>query len=127
MKYLTSELTGALLDAAVAKANGWEKQSCDGADWWWACSVEWRNNSGNAQTKVEWFKPSSDWGDGGPIIDRKRPAFRPGFEDIVADIMTERGTFVGFGPTYLIAFCRAYVESELGEEVELEANPQSAG
>jgi hypothetical protein len=99
----TAELTGALLDAAVAKAEGM-----------------------TAVVGKLWF-PSTDWGDGGPIIERERievsPWPGPGWQAWVrpeydyGDMVKNAGE--GAGPTPLIAAMRAYVASKFGEEVEL--------
>lgn len=105
----TSDLTGAALDWAVAKCVD------DGlADF---TAAGWR------------FYPSTNWAQGGPIIERER-----------IDLFTEKGTpeswvasvaryqngakLVGwrrhqYGPTPLIAAMRCYVASKLGDEVEI--------
>jgi len=98
----TSELTGALLDWAVAK--------CEGIDTSW-------------QPKP--YEPISDWAQGGPIIERERIAI--GF-DRIDDIDCGLAIWAackyhdgveGYGPTPLIAAMRCYVASKLGEEVEI--------
>jgi hypothetical protein len=100
MKHKTSELEGDLLDAAVMKCL---RDPVTGN-----CFI-----SGSGRFH-------EDWASAGQIIEQERPAFRPGGRDeAVADIMNERGVFVGIGPTYLVAFWRAYVVSKFGEEVEL--------
>jgi hypothetical protein len=124
MKHKTAELEGALLDAAVALAVGYEfevltigtvnpRAECqavlpgeDGQEYW---------------TR---FEPSQSWGVGGPIIERndwclprvyhQSQAYRLG--RYVAETL---GGFTYFGPTPLIAAMRAFVASKLGEEVEL--------
>lgn len=64
MKHHTSELTGASLDAAVAKALGW-RPSYDGKHW----DVPVTPAMQYISHRVKDFKPSTDWGLGGPIID----------------------------------------------------------
>jgi hypothetical protein len=118
MRHKTHELTGAHLDAAVAMANGWERGMCSEHDWWWACPFEFRTNEGNAETRVEWFKPSSDWSDGGPIVERERVCISPGATSWGAFIFGDSAGGAE-GETPLIAAMRAFVISKLGEEIEL--------
>lgn len=79
------------------------------------------------------WRPTTDWSQGGPIIETKIDCLRkrskaeeaslahpnPNFKfkaEIFADI---DGYFCAFGPTPLIAAMRCYVASKLGEEVEV--------
>jgi len=62
MKIKTSELTGAALDWAVAKCEGW-----DVADDFWITDP---GEAGTGQPLSD-FRPSTDWAQGGPIIERK--------------------------------------------------------
>ena len=137
MKYLVSELVGALLDAAVAKADGLEPR------------IEpYRVTGGYGITFVrddpvcvvgaEHFSPSSDWSHGGPIIERERIALQfysqhwgavphnaAGHE--VPDLDERKHTQMGNGwcpvmadgETALVAAMRAFVRMRLGDEVEL--------
>ena len=69
--------------------------------------------------------PSTDWAQGGPIIEREgiSPAFNPSMiyeRDArwkAFDCSTDGGH--QFGPTPLVAAMRCYVASRLGEEVEV--------
>lgn len=71
---------------------------------------------------IEDYHPSTDWSQGGPIIERERI-------DIVSDPNGTAGwmalTYVNFskvfksGPTPLIAAMRCYVASKLGDEAEI--------
>lgn len=112
MKHKTSELEGALLDAAVAKAEG-----MIGA---------WVTDPDTDLTRN--YRPSSDWRDGGPIIERERIKVEPhraddpegwDLESATEDWYAEHPCDCAFGPTPLIAAMRAYVTSKLGYEVEL--------
>jgi hypothetical protein len=99
----TSELTGAALDWAVAKAEG---HDVDDPTWW--------PDFGGESCY------STDWSEGGPIIEREcielvldgwgawNAAIRGGDKDDLAH-----------GPTPLIAAMRCYVASKLGDEVEV--------
>lgn len=96
MKIKTSELTGAALDWAVARCEG---------------------GVGNNQLIGAWYSPSTDWTQGGPIIEREG----------IATLPCPRGwaARIGFGSEYiegttpLIAAMRCYVASKLGDEVEI--------
>jgi hypothetical protein len=92
----TSELTGAALDWAVAK--------CTGMTWDVALSGHYT------------YKPSTDWAQGGPIIER---------EQIDIQCFPRRSgghiwrTWYCDGPAPLIAAMRCYVGSKLGDEVDV--------
>ena len=93
----TDELTGAALDWAVAK--------CEGNDGKWHVSDK----------DVIDFTPSTDWAQGGAIIERERIT--------VAWNMTRWVAWTGViehkGETPLIAAMRCYVSGELGSEVDV--------
>lgn len=132
MKHKVAELSGALLDAAVAKAHGYVEdalQEWEGRRMWvdptktiegWAEHVAW----------VHEWKPSTDWQHGGPILERERITLHPPKRSrpdawaaaIWRDDDDSDSRFVagsGDGPTPLIAAMRAYVASKFGEEVDL--------
>lgn len=83
----------------------------------------------------DWFSPSTDWAQGGPIIAREDIAFRKYHKPestnhgtYYARVCRESGTQVhwhkttGFqhtGPTALIAAMRCYVASKLGDTVDV--------
>lgn len=92
----TSELTGAALDWAVAK-----------------CETG-RNYP--PETITNWH-PSTNWAQGGPIIERERIEVRPydGEEWIATDNLTNHT----IGPTPLIAAMRCHVIGQLGDEVDV--------
>ena len=111
-----SELEGAELDYWVAKAEGWE------ADWkppehpgnykipgfGWSSSAGWN-----------W---STDWSQGGPIIERETIQLNPGnaFPNCTvwwAKHPAHGWTIVSSGETPLIAAMRCFVASKFGEEV----------
>lgn len=115
MKMKTSELTGAALDWAAAKA------------------------AGQTYYGPAWTKPSTDWKQGGPIIEREgillRPIRKEGHQMngqwLAMYDETNTGTMVQWvkrkdfpghyrtGPTALIAAMRCYVASKLGDEVDV--------
>lgn len=100
MKVKTSELTGASLDWAVAKA--------DGYDW----LILWDTN-----------KPrySTDWQQGGPIIEREGISIIQSNDQWEANSRYDVDEYyrIEFGPIPLIAAMRCYVASKLGDEVEI--------
>jgi Protein of unknown function (DUF2591) len=118
MKIKTNELTGAALDWAVAKAEGWE-----GADL--ASYLFWSRM----------VKYSTNWSQGGPIIEREgmsverynHPDFNPWVvTKVIGWEKREDGEMgdwpveaQGGGDTLLIAAMRCYVASRLGDEVEI--------
>ena len=113
----TSELTGAALDWAVAKCEGFDPETL------------------NTKTGVVYslrygvYRPSTDWAQGGPIIEREK-----------IDLFTEKGTpeswvasvaryqnserlkgwrLHQYGPTPLSAAMRCYVASKLGDTIDI--------
>lgn len=95
----TLELTGANLDYLVAKAEGLDP------------TVE-------AQMR---FMPSTDWAQGGPIIEREKimVAWNDGhwIAGVSAHVETNGGV-IHKGPTPLVAAMRAYVAAKLGTEIQ---------
>lgn len=113
MKHKTSELTGALLDAAVAKAEGLPYK-VSGAE-----KISKTLVMALGPIGEPWF-PSSLWGHGGPIIEREKITVGPAMGRDgwwAGDPKSHRND--GYGPTPLIAAMRAYVASKLGDEVDL--------
>ena len=101
----TSELTGAALDWAVCKAGG----GGNSIPMFWA---------GRDRGMFEY---STDWAQGGPIIEREHisvEATRVGGlgDRWMADIQTD---CTQFADKPLIAAMRCYVASKLGDEVEV--------
>ena len=102
MKIKTNQLTGAALDWAVAK--------CEGVVY-----------HGPA-----WTKYSTDWAQGGPIIEREginldNYAKNPKWSAWTPAPDRESGEAQAYGPTPLIAAMRCYVASKLGDDVTLPA------
>ena len=92
----TSELTDTALD--------WAVRQCEGRQ-------EWN------------YRPSTDWSQGGPIIEREeitvcwQGATWVGSKFNIR--VTDEYEFHQTGPTPLIAAMRCYVSSKLGDEVEI--------
>ena len=108
MKIKTSELTGAALDWAVARCEG---------------------GVGKNQLLGAWYAPSTDWGQGGPIIEREGITLdydHYGPSRLwIASIVCEDKEFDGVvrfecnGPTALTAAMRCRVASKLGDTVDI--------
>ena len=110
----TSELTGAALNWAVAKCEGiplvfkGRKWSTDGAG----------ERCGPFVASLCWdsYSPSTNWSQGGPIIERKKITLEWTGENWMAYI---RHDDEFFGPTPLIAAMRCYVASKLGDTIDM--------
>jgi hypothetical protein len=121
MKHKTSELTGALLDTAVAKAEGWAPYG-QGFEAPALIAIEDGKTLPGAVFEIEARPWSSSWIHGGPIIERERISV------VSPDSVGDYGQWKAFacghvdfllGSTPIEAAMRAYVASKLGEEVEL--------
>jgi hypothetical protein len=107
----TSELQGPALDWAVAKCEGIDLFETEG----------WLYDHDTGTRKP--YGPSTNWSQGGPIIERERIALCPGYlweasKDFDA-VGGDTDTAVEHGPTPLVAAMRCFVTSTLGEEVEI--------
>lgn len=111
----TSELTGAALDWAVAKCWG-EVAIVNG--------TPWLVTGGLRYVQQRPFNPSTNWAQGGPIIEREKIDLKHHFvcvatiwdrDDIGQDDLMSKAT----GHTPLIAAMRCYVASKLGDEIEI--------
>lgn len=97
----TSELTGAALDWAVAK-----------------CADLPYPHVYDEQGGIVEVSPSTDWAQGGPIIEREYMYLE--YSGIWRSYCTQNGnSFMSVGPTPLIAAMRCYVASKLGDEIEI--------
>ena len=114
----TSGLTGAALDWAVAKLES--KASPTGMDQ--ADIALYRSTATNAWMYKRWaIHYSTDWAQGGPIIEREFIAISRGGS------YSENFWFASlgfsdnriYGPTPLIAAMRCYVVSKLGDKIEI--------
>ena len=120
---LTSELTGAALDWAVAK--------CEGGEGLWhdTIATHWIKINGKDRalskgwSKAQCFTPSTDWVEGGLIIEREKisitnskfPWFDCGGDGWYAHI----GACCSYGDTPLIAAMRCYAKSRLGDNIDV--------
>lgn len=109
----TAELTGALLDYWVARAEGLHIRRAGKAVWV-------TNNGFSAYIggdHVPHYAPSTNWAQGGAIIDDNAIGFLP-----ISDAEYQAEEYItcclGRGPTPLVAAMRCYVQSKFGDEVE---------
>lgn len=108
---------------------------------WLVAKCEYPNSQGmvycrNDQVETAWhgrYSPSTDWSQGGSIIEREDISFRKyhnpkstAHGTYYAKVCRESGSMVQWsdkrdftGPTPLIAAMRCYVASKLGGEVEI--------
>jgi hypothetical protein len=112
MRVKTAELTGATLDWAVAKCEGqpvfWNED--DAALY---CGDGVPNFMGMRGDQE--YRPSADWAQGGPIIERE--FINISYDDVWSAEDVEMET--QWGDTPLIAAMRCYVASKLGDQVDI--------
>jgi hypothetical protein len=103
----TSELTGHALNWAVAKLEGITD--------WDSVDLVFRDD------EFCWYEPSSNWAQGGPIIEREHIGLWSEGYDWEAKIQTGAGEWLveWDEESPLVAAMRCYVASKLGEEVEI--------
>lgn len=113
-KLKTAELTGAALDWAVAKCEGATDLRYDTVATFWVTL----NGKDRALSKgwAQSFIPSTDWSQGGPIIEREDISIQGTDEGHIAWMPGKEAVE---GPTLLIAAMRCFVASKLGDEVEV--------
>lgn len=126
MKIKVAEAEGRVLDWLVAKCHGKGIEFDDPKDPWLV--VE-----GVSHQPLHSYTPSTDWAQGGPIIEREKldvihfgddDGVRSGREwsSWTPEPIRVRAEAFGHGPTPLIAAMRCYVLSMLGEEVDVPDN-----
>jgi hypothetical protein len=97
----TSELQGVALDWAVAKCEG----------------------HGIGVLDDPWFAPSTNWAQGGPIIEREKIELAHVYSDRKFFWIATRSEHGAIseeqGPTPLVAAMRCYVASQIGDEVDV--------
>ena len=110
-KIKTSELQGAALDWAVAEAVG-VTVDC-------GAQIIALNGAPVKRVSGDVFSPSTDWSQGGPLIE--------GAGVLIGHYLDIGGWYADMegpavyrdGPTPLIAACRAIVAAKLGDEVDV--------
>lgn len=120
----TADLIGAALDWAVAKANGWVDYPKDSIEH----GAYWHKEPDRApfgrRLLKELYTPSTEWAQGGPIIEREGGTLWSTVADgwrckAKYDYTNDREGLTTSGPTSLIAAMRCFAASKLGDEVEV--------
>ncbi len=103
-----SDLTGAALDWAVAK--------CEGIGLGPRGFVVY-----SFEGEPAMWQPSTDWSQGGPIIEREAITISEGSPVVGLEWMAcdKSSTHIQHGPSYLIAAMRCYAASKLGDAIEV--------
>ena len=118
MKIKTQDLIGHALDWAVARADGTDVMMDN------RHSVIREAGMYVKAIPLSDYKPSTNWAQGGPIIEREGIELRvwddseAGKRQWLADDTPESKWSI-VGPTPLIAAMRCYVASKLGDEVDI--------
>jgi hypothetical protein len=115
VKIKTDELTGAALNYAVAKCGGRDIEFDDPRE-------PWLTRDGIADQPLHSYTPSTDWAQGGPIIEQERIATEYEVNDDEEEnwMACVLSLTVGYyGPTPLVAAMRCYVASKLGDGVDV--------
>lgn len=108
----TNELMGAALDWAVAKCEGYfDAHEVSGAHF----LAMWKAEGHG----VHWTHSSTDWAEGGPIIEREKIDVFSIANGTGWCAQSDVRVFNSYGPTPLIAAMRCHVASELGDEVDV--------
>ena len=113
-------LTGRALDWAVAKCEGFKYELYEHNRKKWE----------NGLYRPQHWQPSTDWAQGGPIIERENLCVGRKHQadtnycevnDPAVDCWarTTAGGYLSYGPTLLIAAMRCYVASKLGMQVSI--------
>lgn len=124
----TVKLTGAALDWAVAKCEGGYNFDGSGLPW---CPDE--SDQNDQENGAMWFKPSVNWAQGGPIIERNDIKLFPNMggtwsaqiRRTKSHPLVSHPVLAGWtnasGETPLVAAMRCYVGSKLGDNVDIPA------
>jgi hypothetical protein len=124
MKIKTSELSGAALDWAVGKAEGRTLQrnpmGPTGGHGWWIWEETPSGQGGIILSKSVYlsigkqWSPSTNWAQGGPIIEREYIDLVPGRAQWFS-----HGVMPMYAPAPLIAAMRCFVADKMGYDVEV--------
>lgn len=110
----TSELTGAALDWAVAKCEGYKPCYTNGR-----LRPVFRTGM---DVEPTWPSYSTDWAQCGPIMEREgigATVVSAGSDDERWLGANLKATFAEYGPTCLVACMRTYVASKLGDTIDI--------
>jgi len=116
MKIKTSEATPNQINHLVAVCEGATHEWDSDKPFFWHCVACIRIGGHDVN-----YTPSTDWAQGGPVIERERISFVSPNEviDEWEAIHPTQMNNESYGPTPLIAAMRCYVASKLGDEVDV--------
>ena len=115
----TSELTGAALDWAVAKCEGYEIVRMRGSE------ITFLDRTDDGALNEKQIGYSTNWAEGGPIIEHEGMGMwmyqwnEQGEAEQGWYAEDKDGDHVQTGPTPLIAAMRCYVASKLGDNIDI--------
>lgn len=109
MKYRVDELSGALLDYAVAEIEDLYISTSEG-----------RCCAGKHPRIMPFYEPSTNWADGGPIVGRERINLDWKTAHHANKCLATKHGVGAYGDTPLIAAMRCFVALHYGEFVELD-------
>jgi hypothetical protein len=124
----TADLTGPALDWAVAKCEGLplklDPMGAGASSYrYFVWPEDWPPSAPGYLSVGGQYRPSTDWAQGGPIIEREKLTVGPCYNNLWwagrCDVMDDDHTTGRDGPTPLIAAMRCYVASKLGDEVDV--------
>ena len=110
----TSDLIDEALDWAVAMCEGYDCQFDDEVTGPWLIPQEGYLHDEKPLTR---YIPSTDWSQGGPIIDREKLDMY--YQHDLQWVAAPQRGIEYIGPTPLIAAMRCYVASKIGDTVEI--------
>ena len=115
MKIRTNDLKDKALDWAVAKCEGWDAPIFRNRTW--AVPLYVATNG----TGLHTYAPSTDWAQGGPIIERERISIRQwtNVPLVHAYMPQDNAPWLSDGTSPLIAAMRCYCSFKLGDEVDV--------
>ena len=121
IKKQISQLKGAQLDWAVAKACGIDGAEILKDQGTYCCFISWPHFPGQKD-----YCPSSDWSTGGPLIERAEITLNTACgtraDGTTGFIWEAEMSFASnHGDTPLVAAMRAFVHANLGNEIEVPA------
>lgn len=112
IKIKTSEATGIALNWLVAKGEGLEMAPN-------GLLLTIGARSGVPKTGVCFWEPSTNWNQGGPIIEREKISIRQWVNVPIVHAYMPEGEWSSDGDSPLIAAMRCFVASKLGDEVDV--------
>ena len=120
----TSEITGVALDWAVAKSAGVGVHMSRGGWVVFDSDSHAEFSNGYNDSKMQMFKPSFNWAQGGAIIERECISIEHCWDASEESPAMWQATYTNSlieeqGATPLVAAMRCYVASKLGDEIEI--------